>query len=357
MPVIGGLLRFLVVPILRPSLVGFLGQPVSRKERGLTVELLGMVEHERCPAHHRANLPHHALVLTLSDTSEVMGHGHINGPVLHGTVECGQFVTLERLAQIVLGPDDFLRSLGQCSACFGEPPLSAHLREGHQRGLRQVDHGRSWRQAHVEQEAEGSQRRGNRAALRVHQDFVALDHLIHNLLALDGVVFLDAFKGFHVFLHSSQLVLQAVGVAQFGEVAGAVKSVLSKGPACVLAETWRSLAVNAVLGPRQIRQARQVQLRNRIPKFVVHALFVQGVHQVGHEALANSITTSVEFGLLQHFSNRVSHVRRESLLQFLAGLLGFLDGFRTSDVLHFAVGVLDHDHVLAEAGQREVHAL
>ena len=93
---------------------------------------------------------------------------------------------------------------------------------------------------------------------------MALDHFIDDLLRRHRVVCLVRGLRLDVFLHRAQVVLQDVGVLELRQVVAAVKHIGGEGPASVPVESRRALAVDAMLGPRHVGQAGQVQLVDRV---------------------------------------------------------------------------------------------
>ena len=139
---------------------------------------------------------------------------------------------------------------------------------------------------------------------------MALDHFIDYLLRarLVGVAALG--HGVNCFLHAVELMLHLVRILQLCEVSGAMEHVLRKSAAGVLAETGHALAVNAMLGPRQIRQGRQVQLAQCVIQFcallVGEVLFIQGLIQIGHESATNGITSCGEILITGYLRNLIT---------------------------------------------------
>ena len=356
-PVVGGLDRLRIgLPWRR---AGLARQAVAGNERHLAVELLRVVEQERCPLHHRPQFPCHLGVIALADAGQVVRHRDVDHPGAHRLVIGPAFLWREGRTDVVLVGRRLAAGLEQRRGRLVESPLRAHDRVGHQGGLRHVDHGRGRRQAQVEHEAQACQCRRQRVAGRVHRRLVALLHLVEHVLQLGLVVAERLGIDVQHLLRVRQFVLQQVGVSDLGKIPGAVKHVLREGAPGVLAETRRSLAMDAVLGPRQIRQGRQVQLTEHVLELgallVLHVLGAQRVVQVLHEVAAHHVPVGAELLGLEHVAHQVARVGfAQRLLQVLR-LRHRLGAAHVDGPSGFRVA---HDnHVVAESRKREVHAL
>ena len=164
-----------------------------------------------------------------------------------------------------------------------------------------------------------------------------------------------------MLLHCRQLVLHQVGITQLRQIAGTVEHVLGKSPARVLRVAGRALAVNAMLGPAQVRQRRKVQLAQRVlqlgPCRRVHVLLVQHRVQLRHEAPAHGIAPSHKLLAQNHLANFVALRRWERQQHLLARRLAFVHRLGPADVRHLAIRPRRHHHILPKARQREIHPL
>ena len=190
---------------------------------------------------------------------------------------------------------------------------------------------------------------------------MALVHLIHDALRRRLIKPFDRRHLVDVLLHPVQFGLHLVAVLQLGEVARAMERVLRERAPRIAREARRALAVDAVLRPRQIGERRQVELPQGVFELGLHArikaLLVQRLVQLGHEAAANHVAAGDELLAQNHAPNLVAVLGRVRLDRLGAHGLRFGHGLGARHAYHLAGIVLRHHDVLAEARQREIHAL
>ena len=287
---------------------------------------------------------------------------HVNGAYANSFVISPDFVCVLQLrAQVVHAANCFLRRLHQRGASPLEPPLGTHHRVCNQRGLRQVDSRSGRREAQVVDESKARHCRADRVALGVHHRVMALAHFVDNALRSRLIEVLHRTPVIDVLLHGRQLVLHQVGIFQFRQVARAVKGVLRERPARVLTEPRRALAMDAVLGPGQVRQRRQIKLAQSVLQLKLllrrHPLSIQCLVQFRHEAASNHVPVGDELLAQLHTPHLVAPSGWESLEHFLTHGAGFVHGFGPRHAGHLAVAAMHNHHVFPESRQREINPL
>ena len=329
------------------------GHAVGCQEGNLAVQALGVVEAPRQPAHH-LGAGRAVLDAGFTDPGQVVRLGAVDQAVVIGLLHRLALVGGEALAVLGLalaggevgqGPGELVDCPGHA---LGAAIVASQDGDPHDDGLRQVDQGRlGGRRQGVDERRLGDLLH-QRAAGRVHDELVALLHLVH-YQAITHRILADV----RLLAGCVQRFLHVEGVRQAGQLVGAMEHLVAEGAQGVSVEAGASGPVDPVLAHGVVWQALQVTL----PHFILDGF---SIGQVGQDVF--DVRHEVRIDSLAHGAAIVQRPHRYLVVLVLAhqvgklALLGRL--LELAERQHLARLCITHGHKqVAEASEREVRAL